>query len=258
MANRCSSRIGLRDRRHRLGLCPADAGARLLRAARLHRAARQARCARRAFRQPHRRDLRPARHHQCRLLDSASKAIPSSASRAENTFIYIRGYPSKAERDKRLAARAEDPEFAEVVRKAESQPGDQADRQGAQHRHGPARALHRDHAHEVGRRLVARVERQRNPGSASMHGKACPRISRPFNPGYALSRQLRSQLRGGVDDPGAVARERRDAGEAAAAGESWAGRPTHHADDGEAAAARVEHRGAGIAGAGAEAGGSRL
>src|SRR3984893_9238402 len=40
----------------------------------------------------------------------------------ENTFIYIRGYPSKAERDKRLAARAEDPEFAEVVRKAESNP----------------------------------------------------------------------------------------------------------------------------------------
>jgi NIPSNAP len=40
----------------------------------------------------------------------------------ENTFIYIRGYPSKAERDKRLAARAEDPEFGEVVRKAESDP----------------------------------------------------------------------------------------------------------------------------------------
>jgi hypothetical protein len=41
---------------------------------------------------------------------------------AENTFIYIRGYPSKAERDKRLAARAEDPEFTEVVRKAEGNP----------------------------------------------------------------------------------------------------------------------------------------
>src|SRR2546422_7755076 len=38
---------------------------------------------------------------------------------AENTFIYIRGYPSKEERDKRLQARGDDPEFTEVVRKAE-------------------------------------------------------------------------------------------------------------------------------------------
>jgi hypothetical protein len=41
---------------------------------------------------------------------------------AENTFIYIRGYPSKEERDKRLRARADDPEFTEVVRKAEGNP----------------------------------------------------------------------------------------------------------------------------------------
>jgi hypothetical protein len=47
---------------------------------------------------------------------------PELGITAENTFIYIRGYPSKAERDKRLSARAEDPEFAEVVRKAESNP----------------------------------------------------------------------------------------------------------------------------------------
>src|SRR5262245_6980820 len=32
------------------------------------------------------------------------------------------GYPSKEERDKRLQARADDPEFTEVVRKAESNP----------------------------------------------------------------------------------------------------------------------------------------
>src|SRR5713101_9656368 len=44
---------------------------------------------------------------------------PEIGVSAENTFIYIRGYPSKEERDKRLAARAEDPEFTEVVRKAE-------------------------------------------------------------------------------------------------------------------------------------------
>src|SRR5437762_3571254 len=47
---------------------------------------------------------------------------PELGISAEDTFIYIRGYPSKEERDKRLAARAEDPEFLEVVRKAESNP----------------------------------------------------------------------------------------------------------------------------------------
>ncbi len=47
---------------------------------------------------------------------------PEIGVSAENTFIYIRGYPSKAERDKRLAARAEDPEFTEVVRNAEGNP----------------------------------------------------------------------------------------------------------------------------------------
>src|SRR5437868_12261258 len=47
---------------------------------------------------------------------------PELGISAENTFIYIRGYPSKEERDKRLKARAEDPEFDEVVRKAEANP----------------------------------------------------------------------------------------------------------------------------------------
>jgi hypothetical protein len=42
---------------------------------------------------------------------------------AEDTFIYIRGYPSKEERDKRLKAAHDDPEFAEVVVKAERDPG---------------------------------------------------------------------------------------------------------------------------------------
>src|SRR5215472_7587046 len=41
---------------------------------------------------------------------------------AENTFIYIRGYPSKAERDKRLKAAHDDPEFAEVATKQEQDP----------------------------------------------------------------------------------------------------------------------------------------
>ncbi len=44
---------------------------------------------------------------------------PELGISAENTFIYIRAYPSKEERDKRLKARGDDPEFAEVVTKAE-------------------------------------------------------------------------------------------------------------------------------------------
>jgi hypothetical protein len=41
---------------------------------------------------------------------------------AEDTFIYIRGYPSKAERDTRLKAAHDDPEFEEVVLKQERDP----------------------------------------------------------------------------------------------------------------------------------------
>src|SRR6202521_4213611 len=41
---------------------------------------------------------------------------------AENTFIYIRGYPSKEERDKRLKAAHDDPEFGEVVTRQEQNP----------------------------------------------------------------------------------------------------------------------------------------
>ena len=48
--------------------------------------------------------------------------VANDSTDASDTFIYIRGYPSKEERDRRLAARAEDPEFNEVVRKAESNP----------------------------------------------------------------------------------------------------------------------------------------
>jgi hypothetical protein len=47
---------------------------------------------------------------------------PELGITAENTFIYIRGYPSKEERDKRLKARGEDPEFKDVVQKAEGNP----------------------------------------------------------------------------------------------------------------------------------------
>ena len=38
---------------------------------------------------------------------------------AENTFIYIRAYPSREERDKRLKTAHDDPEFDQVVTKQE-------------------------------------------------------------------------------------------------------------------------------------------
>jgi hypothetical protein len=41
---------------------------------------------------------------------------------AENTFIYMRAYPSKEERDKRLKEAHDDPEFAEVVLAQERNP----------------------------------------------------------------------------------------------------------------------------------------
>jgi len=41
---------------------------------------------------------------------------------AENTFIYIRGYPSKEERDKRLKAAHDDPEFHKIVVEQETNP----------------------------------------------------------------------------------------------------------------------------------------
>lgn len=47
---------------------------------------------------------------------------PELGISAENTFIYIRGYPSKEERDKRLKAAHDDPEFNEVVIQQERNP----------------------------------------------------------------------------------------------------------------------------------------
>jgi hypothetical protein len=47
---------------------------------------------------------------------------PELGISSENTFIYVRGYPSKEERDKRLKAVRDDPEFAEVVTKQEANP----------------------------------------------------------------------------------------------------------------------------------------
>ena len=41
---------------------------------------------------------------------------------AADTFIYMRGYPSREERDKRLKAAHDDPEFAEVVTRQERNP----------------------------------------------------------------------------------------------------------------------------------------
>lgn len=41
---------------------------------------------------------------------------------ADNIFIYMRGYPSREERDKRLTAAHDDPEFSEVVTQQERNP----------------------------------------------------------------------------------------------------------------------------------------
>ena len=47
------------------------------------------------------------------------QSVPAMDISAENTFIYVRGYPSREERDKRLKARGADPEFNAVVTQAE-------------------------------------------------------------------------------------------------------------------------------------------
>src|SRR6266436_1759755 len=47
---------------------------------------------------------------------------PELGISAENTFIYIRGYPSKEERDKRLTVAHDDQEFKDVVTKQEQNP----------------------------------------------------------------------------------------------------------------------------------------
>ena len=44
---------------------------------------------------------------------------PELGITAENTFIFMRGYPSKEERDKRLTAAHDDQEFKDVVTKQE-------------------------------------------------------------------------------------------------------------------------------------------
>jgi len=47
---------------------------------------------------------------------------PELGISAENTLIYMRGYPSKEERDKRLKAVRDDPEFVQAVTKQEENP----------------------------------------------------------------------------------------------------------------------------------------
>jgi hypothetical protein len=50
------------------------------------------------------------------------QSVPAMDISAENTFIYMRGYPSREERDRRLKARGDDPEFIKVVTEAERNP----------------------------------------------------------------------------------------------------------------------------------------
>jgi hypothetical protein len=50
------------------------------------------------------------------------QSVPAMDISAANTFIYMRGYPSREERDRRVKARGDDPEFIEVVTRAEQDP----------------------------------------------------------------------------------------------------------------------------------------
>jgi hypothetical protein len=50
------------------------------------------------------------------------QSVPAMDIDAQDTFLYIRGYPSREERDKRVKARGDDPEFNEVVTRAERNP----------------------------------------------------------------------------------------------------------------------------------------
>ena len=121
MENCGGSRRSFRRGRSHLGLRAAEPGTRVLRVARLTAL-------------PGKRDALAERFASrtaaifARLgITNVGYWIPQESDAelgisAENTFIYIRGYPSKEERDKRLQARADDPEFTEVVRKAESNP----------------------------------------------------------------------------------------------------------------------------------------
>ena len=115
-------RIVDRRRRGRLGTGTAAAGARVLRAAHLQGPARQARRPRRAVRQPDGRPSTPGTASRTSATGFRRKPTRNSGIDADDTFIYIRGYPSKEERDKRLKAAHDDPEFAEVVLKQERDP----------------------------------------------------------------------------------------------------------------------------------------
>jgi hypothetical protein len=60
--------------------------------------------------------------HDIPLECSAGRPAAERSRTRHHRREHIRGYPSKAERDKRLKARGEDPEFKEVVQKAEANP----------------------------------------------------------------------------------------------------------------------------------------
>jgi NIPSNAP protein len=121
MENCSGSRRSFRRGWSYLGLRAAEPGTRVLRAARLHGAARKADALAERF--ASRTAAIYARHGITNVgYWIPQESAPELGISAENTFIYIRGYPSKEERDKRLQARADDPEFTEVVRKAESNP----------------------------------------------------------------------------------------------------------------------------------------
>src|SRR3989442_5836119 len=112
--------VGIRYNRNSLALRSTQHG-RFLRAARIHRAAREADAL--AARFANRTAAIYARHGITNVgYWIPQESDPELGISAENTFIYMRGYPSKEERDKRLKAAHDDPEFGEVVTKQEQNP----------------------------------------------------------------------------------------------------------------------------------------
>ena len=72
---------------------------------------------------------------------------PELGISAANTFIYMRGYPSKAERDKRLTAAHDRSGISRRCDEGRGQPSYPSDRQGPQHRHDTQRLMDRGFYH---------------------------------------------------------------------------------------------------------------
>ena len=139
----------IRSRRRRMRVRPAAAVSRLLRAPHLHGAARQARRARRPVRESHRGHLRAARHYQRRLLDSSAGRSGAGHQRREHIYLHPR-IPVEG-RARQAPHRSPRRSGVWPSRHHAGAKSGQADREGAQHRHGAERQLYGNQDHAVKR-----------------------------------------------------------------------------------------------------------